>query len=266
MSEDFFEEYMRARSKAMLQVGMSFLKREDLYVPVLEDVLKNHNDITINKKPYYGGFVSVKSIIGVYDSGRRKNFASNFMPLPKKREGDFANKWARVEKTVPSWLESGNKIKLFEFLHDLYVAEGNRRVSVAKYKDIPFVDATITRIIPSIENASKEVKLYHDFLEFEKRTKISNLWFGAESKYDELEEYANFYAESYKGDYSDFFKDVFYPFKNAFNKLSDNRHQRYVGDIFLIYLREFDLNKKDDYKLKDFNKLTRKAMRVFDKK
>lgn len=255
------DHYKKARDLGKKQLLYSKLKGEDGFLPTLEEKLSTYNYVKKDKKSYHDGFITPRSIYGTYDFGRKHCFAKNFMPVAKKDHGDFYVKWENVYENIPKWLECGNKIELIEFLHKLYVVEGNKRTSVARYKNLPFVDTKITRLVPDLKtNNTFEVKIYHDFLEFEKRTNISSIWFSKEGEYEELEKYIDFYYTQSEDKYHKFVKEVFYPFKMRFNQLSKEEDFEYVGEIFLNYLNHHDLEQTKNYSHKDINKMIRKSI------
>jgi len=260
------EDYLLARELGKKQLIISRIKGQDGFLPTLEDKLENYSNTQSQKGSYYSGFINPRSIRGTFDIGRKYCFSKNFMPLAKSNHGDFRLKWEKVLENIPHWLESGNKIQLYEFLHKLYVVEGNKRTSVARYKNLPFVDVQIKRIIPDINtNNTLEVKLYHDFLEFEKKTNISSIWFSIENEFQELEKFIDFYYISSEDKYYKFIKEVFYPFKTTFNHIAKDEDLDIVGDIFLNYLEKYDLEKVNEYSKKEQKKLIQKSIKEVKK-
>ena len=56
-------------------------------------------------------------------------------------------------------------ILVYEFMHQFYVQEGNKRVSVMKYLDASRILAKVIRVIPE-KTDDPSVKLYYEFIEF----------------------------------------------------------------------------------------------------
>jgi hypothetical protein len=110
----------------------------------------------------------VRRIVGNKESGRNSAFANNFMPLLEEGT-EFAVKWSNL---YDSFLKEGirDAIKVYEFMNDYYVQEGNKRVSVSKFGDMEFILADVRRLLPK-PNDSKEYKVYSEYLDFYTSTK-----------------------------------------------------------------------------------------------
>ena len=61
-------------------------------------------------------------------------------------------------------------ILVYEFMHQFYVQEGNKRVSVMKYLDASHIMAKVIRILPE-KTDEPSVKLYYEFIEFYQKLK-----------------------------------------------------------------------------------------------
>ena len=121
---------------------------------------------------------------GTKTAGRHTAFASNFMPLLDD-DTEFAVKWSNL---CDAHLEEGihTPIIAFEYLNKFYVQEGNKRVSVLKYYEAVKIPGTVTRLIPA-KNDTLENKLYYEFLDFYKLSRINYVGFSRLGGYAKLQ-------------------------------------------------------------------------------
>ena len=151
------------------------------YLPALDEIL-TCVDVQTEEKL---GLVDIplEQIVGTKTSGRKNAFAGNFMPLMKLKT-EFADKWISLYKYQT---EEGNTdpIVAYEFMNKFYVLEGNKRVSVFKYLDASSIEGEVIRVIPK-KSDSPENKIYYEFLQFYKCTKINYIWFTKEGSFVEL--------------------------------------------------------------------------------
>ncbi len=122
--------------------------------------------------------------MGTKTSGRHTAFAPNFMPL-LEADTEFAVKWSNL---CEAHLEEGihTPIIAYEYLNKFYVQEGNKRVSVLKYYEAVTIPGTVTRLVPA-RNDTLENKIYYEFLDFYKLTKINNVHFSRLGGYAKLQ-------------------------------------------------------------------------------
>lgn len=242
------DTYEDARLKAKEDFWKQALKGKDGYVPTFEEAANGYS-YTYEPRVAYRGFLSTCLIKGS-NQERKRDFSLNYLPLVKRDRGDFRQKWVHVKNNIPQWLESGNPIEVKEFMHQYYVMQGNKRTSVAKYLDMPELDAVVFRAIPDKNQNDKDVQLYHEFLEFENRTGLDMIWFSEEGKFDELEEIISSYAPKNMNRY-DFFKQyMFKPFHQQYH-FCKNGNKKTEGDIFLEYIKEIPDILVDDKELQN---------------
>ena len=101
-----------------------------------------------------------------------------------KTKTEFADKWSNLYRDQT---EEGNTdpIKAYEFMNKFYVQEGNKRVSVFKYLDASSIEGEVIRVIPK-RSDSLENKIYYEFMQFYKCTRINYLWFTKEGSFEAL--------------------------------------------------------------------------------
>ena len=106
------------------------------------------------------------------------------MPLLEE-DTEFAIKWSNL---CEAHLEEGihTPIIAYEYLNKFYVQEGNKRVSVLKYYEAVTIPGTVTRLVPA-RNDTLENKIYYEFLDFYKLSKINNVRFSRLGGYAKLQ-------------------------------------------------------------------------------
>jgi hypothetical protein len=105
--------------------------------------------------------------------------------MPIFKEGtEFAMKWSNL---YDSYAKEGirDAIKVYEYMHDYYVQEGNKRVSVSHYGKSEYILADVTRIIPEKSDA-REVKAYYEYLDFYNVTKNFSIVLTEPGQYEKL--------------------------------------------------------------------------------
>ena len=128
--------------------------------------------------------IPAESIVGTKTAGRHTAFAPNFMPI-LEGDSEFAHKWSSL---CDAHLKEGirNPITAYEYLNKFYVEEGNKRVSVLKYYEAVKIPGTVTRLVPE-RNETLENKIYYEFLDFYKLSKINYVHFSRLGGYAKLQ-------------------------------------------------------------------------------
>lgn len=142
------------------------------YLPVLDTLVSKER---LNSGKRLGVMqIPAEFIVGTKTEGRTNAFSINFMPLLADGT-EFAAKWKDLCK---AHLEEGIRepIKVYEYMNRYYVEEGNKRVSVLKFFGAVSIPAQVVRILPP-EGEAKELKLYYEFLDFYRATKINYIEF-----------------------------------------------------------------------------------------
>ena len=167
MTEEYKEEYKKARKAAMKQYRTCASKGWSLYPPVLDEVsayVKTAGEEVLGEME-----IPLSLVTGTRTAGRQNAFSKDFLPiLPENSE--FARKWITLYEAQ---MEEGirDPILVYEFMHQFYVQEGNKRVSVMKYLDASRIMAKVIRVIPE-KTDDPSVKLYYEVMEFYRSTKI----------------------------------------------------------------------------------------------
>lgn len=199
-----------------------------------------------NKKSYQN--LLVELVEGT--TGKVNAFSRNFRPLAKP-ESESGERWKNLYRSMRKGNMPGGLIKTYEFLHYYYIDDGNHRRSVSKSLGREIIPGEVTRIIPPKDSHHEEFDRYHEFLEFEKKTGISSIWFSEEGKFDELEKIVDYLLPNYTDKFDCLVNKLYYPFLQTYKKTRDKEFYYQKGDLFLDFLED----------IYDPEELTRREMR-----
>ena len=174
-------DYKAAKKKAEKAVRDAVREGRSPYLPVLDDLAEiKHATVTRSI-----GLLElpVTRIRGNKEHGRNSAFAANFMPLLDDNT-EFALKWSDL---YDSYKKEGirDAIKVYEFMHQFYVQEGNKRVSVSKFGGTDYMLADVTRVIPD-KSDDPEVIAYYEYMDFFKVTHNHLIVFTQPGEYKRL--------------------------------------------------------------------------------
>ncbi len=233
---------MRKDYQAALRLGQAAVRKAikqgvSPYLPALDAF----EEVRHSTRQTPMGLVELplERIKGNKEVARNNSFANNFMPLFDE-DTEFATKWSNL---YDSFKQEGirDAIKVYEYMHNFYVQEGNKRVSVSKYENVDYILADVTRILPE-KNDTKEVRAYYEFLDFYKVTKNFYIVFTEPGEYAEL---ASLLGQDLENEWPE---DLRYDLKAAFNVFSkkcrsvlkiDSEYS--ISEIFLIYISIFPM-------------------------
>lgn len=227
--------YYRARKLGTKAYNAALQKGANPYLPVLDEIVPNRLSLThVNL-----GLVNIpiSSIVGTGSKGRTSAFACNFFPLLNEHT-EFAAKWRHLYNSV---IEDGvrHPIKVLEYMNKFYAIEGNKRISVLKFLGSPMIEAEVTRVIPT-RTEEKENKIYFEFVDFYKDTKINSIWFTEEGSFARLYELVGKKpGVKWSGEELADFETAYLRFSQAFEQLSVDTSKFTPGDAFLIYLQVY---------------------------
>lgn len=232
-----YSPYIKTLDDRLAEVGIT---REDIYK------VKKPKTKQLKGKEYKDvETILLDRIKGSVDPGRKDCMDSEFRPTAK-RDTPFAISWQAIYEKMRYQQDAYfPAIDVIEFLHDYYVEDGNKRVSVSTFLNRSAILAHTKRMIPTYDPTNKEICEYYEFLQFEKRTGISCIWFSEEGKFHELEQMIDhFTPDSFDSDpqakdkYHYFVSNIFFPFVNEYKQLGGKNYGVEKGDIFLRYLEE----------------------------
>ena len=226
------EDYKNALKSGQRAYRACVARGQSPYLAVLDDILVNVNIVA--QEPLGLVEIPAESIVGTKTSGRHTAFAPNFMPLLEP-DTEFAGKWSNL---CDAHLEEGihTPIIAYEFLNKFYVQEGNKRVSVLKYFDAVRIAGTVTRLIPE-RNDSLENRIYYEFLDFYKLSKVNDVHFSRLGGYAKLQTLVcKASGESWTDDDRLSFSSFYTMFRQQFLALGGDGLNLTAGDAMLVYL------------------------------
>ena len=141
LNEQVDVDFTRARRRARLQALVARVRREHTSNRLLsfDDVRRER---VANNRLYRGTkVVEVDEIVG--SVGRWRDFDRSFLPA----RASVGHKWKRIDRAFHS-AEDLPPVKLYEIGDAYFVVDGHHRVSVARYHDVPTVEATVAEFHP----------------------------------------------------------------------------------------------------------------------
>ena len=177
------DEYQKAKKLGEKAYRKAAVSGQYPYLPALEEFLTDQSsDIGIS-----AGIMEIplSQVAGTKTRGRQGAFACNFMPLLDV-DSEFAQKWINLYIAQD---EEGirDPVKVYEYMWNFYVLEGNKRVSVLKYLEMPLILADVIRVLPE-NREDPEVKVYMEFDRFFRVAPLYDIIFSKEGSYQKLAE------------------------------------------------------------------------------
>lgn len=227
-------------------------------LPVLDDILPPKG--SYSEMPLGLVKIPLEQIVGTKTNARSYAFASNFMPV-LDADSEFAFKWISLSD---SHLKEGIRepIKAYEYMNNFYVEEGNKRVSVLKYFNVDSIPGYVTRIIPK-RTEEPENKIYYEFLDFYKLTKINYIYFSREGSFKQLIELVGKQPdETWTEDDCMDFRSIYHRFSSQYKT---KKHPLSItpGDAFLAFLKLYDYKEICNMSIKELNTLIDKTWEDF---
>lgn len=178
--------------------------------------------------------IPLAQIVGTRYEGRSNAFSANFMPLLDERS-EFGMKWSNLS-TAHETEGIHDSIKAWEYMNKFYVEEGNKRVSVMKFFGADSIPGTVTRILPK-RTDEKENKIYYEFLDFYKVSKVNYIWFSKEGSFAKLLEVLGKKPdEVWTDDEKIDFSSRYTRFTVAYEANGGNKLKITAGDAFLAFI------------------------------
>ena len=202
------------------------------YLPVLENIV---DESDIEAEVSLGiDQIPLRLVVGTCNAGRTNAFADNFMPILDWGT-EFSAKWASLSDSQKN---EGirDPIKVYEYMNKFYVLEGNKRVSVLKYFKAVTVNAEVIRKVPKYSE-DPDVKIYYEFMEFYKCTKLNDIYFSNVGSFPTLMKLVGIkMGENMDEDAKKDFVSCFLSFKNAYDARGGERFDYPAGDAFLRFI------------------------------
>lgn len=237
-----YVDYDKAQKAGLKAFKTAVANGDNEYLPVLDEILEG---VDIQSEVSLGLVqIPLDRVVGTSNVGRTYAFANNFMPILDYRT-EFGSKWSSL---CDSHLEEGirDPIKVYEYMNYYYVVEGNKRVSVLKYFDAVNVPAMVTRKVPKLTD-DPQVKLYYEFMEFNKLTTVNYIWFSEEGSFKKmLELTSDDPTVPWTVDQIKDFGSAHHHFACALKSKGGDKLPMTVGDAFLIFISIYGYDKIKD--------------------
>jgi len=140
-------DFTRASRRARLRAAVARIRREHTSNRLLsfDDVRR---ELVANNRLHLGTrVVEVDEIVG--SVGRWRDFFDrSFLPA----RTSMAERWKRIDRAFQRG-EDLPPVELYEVGEAYFVVDGHHRVSVARYHDVPTVEAAVTKVHPKLSAA-----------------------------------------------------------------------------------------------------------------
>ncbi len=226
------QDYMSAVKLGKREYNACVNKGTYPYLPVLENIV---SESEIDSEVSLGtDQIPLRLVVGTCNAGRTNAFAGNFMPILDWGT-EFSAKWASLSD---SQVNEGirDNIKVYEYMNKFYVLEGNKRVSVLKYFNAVTVNADVIRKVPK-KSDKPEVKIYYEFMEFYKCTRLNDIYFSQVGSFPALMKLVGIEKDKKMPDDEKMdFVSCFLAFRKAFEARGGDKFNYPVGDAFLRFI------------------------------
>ena len=141
LNEQVDADFTRARRRARLRAVMARIRREHAPNLLLSfDDLRR--ELAANNRFYRGTrVVEMEKIIG--SVGRWRDFDRSFLPA----RASVGQRWKRIDRAFHR-AEDLPPVELYEVGESYFVVDGHHRVSVARYHDVPTLEASVAEFHP----------------------------------------------------------------------------------------------------------------------
>ncbi len=251
------DDYRKAQKMAQREYRARIAKGEFPFVAALDDIAPDNG---LMQQKYLGTFeIPTWLIDGTKTRARQNAFAANFLPL-FEHGSEFSMKW---ENLYQAQLDEGfrDAIKVYEYLHRFYVQEGNKRVSVSRFLDMPTIMAGVTRVIPP-EDVLKQHPIYAEFLDFYRVCPIYDLDCREPGSYRKIAELLGRSidkdAEVWPDELVEALRATYWHFTQVAAEMQGSLSEMPRGDAFLVYLRIYTKDALDISTTKELDKRLQK--------
>ena len=137
LNEQVDADFTRARRRARLRAAVARIRREHAPNRLLSfDDLRRVRLVAGNRLHRGTRVVGVDQIVG--SVGRWRDFDRSFLPA----RASIAQRWKRIDRAFQRG-EDLPPVELYKLEEAYFVVDGHHRVSVARYHDVPTVEATV---------------------------------------------------------------------------------------------------------------------------
>ena len=253
------EDYQKAYKSGKKDYQIRMLRGQKPTLQVLDDILPSSEALAMTSLGLVQ--IPIDQIVGTRYDGRSNAFAGNFMPILNE-SSEFAIKWSNLS-TAHENEGIREPIKAVEYMNKFYVEEGNKRVSVMKYFEAISIPGYVTRLIPK-RTDEKENKIYFEFMDFYRLSKINYIWFSKEGSFAKLQKAVGKQPdEMWTDDEQLNFSSVYTRFTAAYNASGGNKLSITPGDAFLAFITLYGYNAIDNETTETMKTLIAKSWEEF---
>lgn len=231
-------EYVQARKQGMKEVSQAEKSHQNPHPAVLSDMV---NIDALAKKDLEVIEIPTEMILGTAAHLRAESFSRSFYPLADE-DSEFAMKWTSL---LAYQYEDGIRepVKVYEYMHRFFVIEGNKRVSVMKFLEMPVMDARVIRVLPK----GKE-EVYEEFCRFFACTHMYDIDFTIPGEYARLARVLDRNLEErWPLEFVNRVKGGLFRFARVYHL--NPEHHLSVSDAYLRYLEMYGAESLLDYRL-----------------
>jgi hypothetical protein len=146
LNEQVDADFTRARRRACLRALVARIRREHTSNRLLSFDNVRRELVANNRLQRGRRVVAVDEIIG--SVGRWRDFDRSFLPA----RASVGHKWKRIDRAFQRG-EDLPPVELYEIGDAYFVVDGHHRVSVARYHDVPTVEASVAEFHPKLPAA-----------------------------------------------------------------------------------------------------------------
>ena len=247
----------RAHYEKALQLG----KKEGGSPKVLEEILPHTGIRTANGISLGIQSIWLEQIAGTMTGARKTSFSKSFYPL-LKADTEFGNKWIAL---CHAHLEEGihDPVKVYEYLNEFYVLEGNKRVSVLHYFDSLTVPAEVIRLVPP-QIDRPDILLYYEFLDFYNLSRVNYIYFKKKGDFIRLQRLVGKRPDQiWSDDDRMHFSSLYGRFREEFIRLLGKQNYKDISTAFLTFISLYDYGHLISLSMKELLPLMEKCRQEF---
>ena len=230
-------DYEKAKHEGDHAYRRAILSGRYPYLPALNSMVQDIDKYAVREVGVKE--VPMNMIAGTKTVGRQNSFATNFMPLMETGT-EFSQKWSSL---YDSAIEDGirDPIKVYEFMNQFYVEEGNKRVSVSKYIGYVSVPGQVFRILPP-KDGSTASRINYEYIDFYNATGIFEITFSKLGSYAKLAQYFDRgLKDVWPDELIETLRFAYATFDKCYSAKKTRKLPITVGDAFLLYLEVYDV-------------------------
>ena len=143
LNEQVDTDFIRARRRARLRAIVARVRKEHAsnWLLSFDDVRR---ELVADNRLYRGTrVVEVDGIVG--SVGRWRDFDRSFLPA----KASIGERWKRIDRAFQRG-EDLPPVELYKIGDAYFVVDGHHRVSVARYHDVPTVEAAVAEFHPKL--------------------------------------------------------------------------------------------------------------------